>query len=589
MPISAYRCTKIVDTYKSYWYFFGYKKHTMLGTETKGVTTQECRQWAELGHVAGMGKLKTVEANVRRTNNPIRIEYKYLQVFHGKIQNALLQKINITVDLTTGKVTDKEGGCDKRAVETKQCQSDHSTLIWDHPETKICKDVRDTKLGKTTRVKILHDAKGRKTLKAEGLKLYFTERTKTPQHIKACRFKGEMISTINGLQVVIGNCSTKGAKKAIKAGMQVGRPSMEAGKDYRYITHYMDFMENSLVNLIWENLQHEEFWECQERRKQLEILKAVAKLDPTTAVRAMTRSNIHAIWDKGSIKEIACRNVTAILQTSMKLPGGLIAGTPIATITVNNKTTKVQLKNDFWWEKKISFSKDSNNTGKQIFKINGEWREYMNGDLQSKRIKPTMLTNSIDHFKMDYKASDFAESAELEGKIQQDVDETRHWEEIGAIIRGRSYIQGASYDTESDGLTEWIDEREVAITTTPWLIGVVISMLRSMGGTGIIFIGIGLWWIIRKKRKNKSPEKRYQTKTVRNGNMQQFYIPQIVSLKGPKTYEEQKGGPKEATTVEMEPIMHQPPLRTTINQKSLDKQRLSQVANPEQLIQCTRL
>ena len=71
--------------------------------------------------------------------------------------------------------------------------------------------------------------------------------------------------------------------------------------------------------------------------------------------------------------------------------------------------------------------------------------------------------------------------------------------------------------------------------------------------------------------------------------MQQFYIPQIVSLKGPKTYEEQKGGPKEATTVEMEPIMHQPPLRTTINQKSLDKQGLSQVANPEQLIQCTRL
>ena len=83
LPITAYRCTKIVDTYKSYWYFFGYKKHTMLGTKTKGVPTRECRQWAILKHAAGMGKLKVAGTNARRTNNPIRIEYKYIQEFHG--------------------------------------------------------------------------------------------------------------------------------------------------------------------------------------------------------------------------------------------------------------------------------------------------------------------------------------------------------------------------------------------------------------------------------------------------------------------------------------------------------------------------
>ena len=525
IPITAYKCTKMVDTYKSYWYFLGYKKHTMLGTATRGVSPQECRRWASLKQATGIGKLRSTEADIFKTNKPIEIEYRYIQEFFGEIQNAVMQRINITIDLTTGQVTNEDSGCNGQAVEARQCQNAQSTTVWDHPKEKICKDVRATKLGKTTQIKILHDQAGRKTLKAEGLKLYLTERTETPRHIKACKLKGEVISTVNGLQIVLRNCSAKGAKEEIKAGMQIGKPSEEAGKDYRYITHYMDFMENNLVNLIWENLQHEEFWECQERKKQLKILKALAKLDPTTAVRAMARSKTFAIWSKGTIKEILCRNTTARLEKSMKLPGGLIAGAPLATILEGNKTTKIQWKNDFWWEKKISFSKNSNKSRKQTFKINGKWREFSDGDLQPGEVKATMLTNSADHFKMDYTASNFAESARLEGSVQQDWNEKRHWEEIGAIINGRTGLQESSYNTESDNLKAWIEEKEIKVVETPWILSILSSILKSMGGTGIIVVALGLWWLSRRKKGNQSPEKRYQAEARKGSNMQQFQAP----------------------------------------------------------------
>ena len=67
IPITAYKCTKIVDTYKSYWYFLGYKKHTMLGTATRGVSPQECRRWASLKQAAGIGKLRSTETDIFKT------------------------------------------------------------------------------------------------------------------------------------------------------------------------------------------------------------------------------------------------------------------------------------------------------------------------------------------------------------------------------------------------------------------------------------------------------------------------------------------------------------------------------------------
>ena len=87
--------------------------------------------------------------------------------------------------------------------------------------------------------------------------------------------------------------------------------------------------------------------------------------------------------------------------------------------------------------------------------------------------------------------------------------------------------------------------------------------------------------------------------------MQQIYIPQmvslkgpkthedrkgeLVSLKGPKTYEDQKGEQKDAMNVEMKPLVHHSPLRAIGSPKSPDGLGLSKIANPEQLIQCTRL
>ena len=87
--IQAIRCQEKLEHYESYWYLLGYKKHTMLGTELKGPSPEECRTWWLRKQAAGVGKLRQISKNAYASSVPKQIHYMYVQLYRSAIKKCL--------------------------------------------------------------------------------------------------------------------------------------------------------------------------------------------------------------------------------------------------------------------------------------------------------------------------------------------------------------------------------------------------------------------------------------------------------------------------------------------------------------------
>ena len=250
LKVEAVRCRKKIQEYSSYWYFLGYKTHTMQSPRFEPVLPGECESWIRQKRAEGIGEMKEEGEGLYKTNVRVLIRYIYIQEFQGKIENAETRRLNISLDAMTGIMYSPYGKLKGCKLEDGSCSDRVSTIIWDNPARKICEDVRRSQLGPSTTIQILHDPSGRKILKAEKLKMYFEERVKTPKEIRNCSLDGEIISTSNGIQIALENCTSSSTTESIKEMLRKGKPSKEAGRSYRYITYFMDFLEQNIVEYI---------------------------------------------------------------------------------------------------------------------------------------------------------------------------------------------------------------------------------------------------------------------------------------------------------------------------------------------------
>ena len=445
-----------------------------------------------------------------KTNVRVLIRYIYIQEFQGKIENAETRRLNISVDAMTGIMYSpyrKLKGC---KLEDGSCTDRVSTIIWDNPVRKICEDIRRSQLGPSTTIQILHDPNGRKILKAEKLKMYFEERVKTPKEIRNCSLDGEIISTSNGIQIALENCTSSSTTESIKEMLRKGKPSKEAGRSYRYITYFMDFLEQNLVEYIKKEMEANELRECEQSRKELEMLKMMARYDPTKVMSTITGTEVDAIYRNGIIHQVKCKNSTAIIEKSLLTRGGKRAVRPTARITDADDTgLRVQWAYGNTWTSKITLrNRDTHEKTVESFMINDRVYSYKGGKLVVNATKVEMIRLHSGVAALTYHEVDFEGATGLEGEAEEGEQETQATEELGNVI------EQEGSDIRLTGPSEIEEWSKDETHSTGWYIAHLIWGLLG-GVAGACWPVVLVCVLIRYKRKKagdrpsrKEPEKR---------------------------------------------------------------------------------
>ena len=437
--------------------------------------------------------------------------------------------------------------CAGASWKDRSCKNKDGVTIWSQDEDSICKQVESTKIASNTTIQILHDSEGRNTLKAEGLRLYFSEKTETPQLLRGCKLGKEIISTINGIQIAISNCSTKKLEQSIKERIKTSKPSPEASRSYRYIAYYMDYLEQKLVALIKQEVQQTNHLECLEKKRQIQALQAAAKANPTAVIRAMTKQEVNAVYEGGFIVQLQCKKVKATLMKQLDLPAGMVATSPIAEFKDKaNKTITIQWRNEFWWNKELTFKRKStaNISSVATYKVNGhEWITFTNGKLQEKNEKIHTLTSEREEITLKYSPSRFTEASRREGIVQQNEMTEGTWQMISEMIESGQDPIATEYIASAENMESWAEEyHKKESTLGGWIISSIWFIIRNAATAMLPLIIIG-WWIIKKKKKKAqtvftTSQQRKQLTTETRIIMEKHLPPQKYSKRGEEIREE---------------------------------------------------
>ena len=250
-------------------------------------------------------------------------------------------------------------------------------------------------------------------------------------------------------------------------------------------------------------MEANELRECEQGRKELEVLKMMARYEPTKVMSTITGTEVDAIYRNGIIHQVKCKNSTAIIEKSLLTKEGKRAVRPTARITDADDTgLRVQWAYGNTWTRKITLrNRNTHEETVESFVINDRVYSYKGGKLVVNATKVEMIRLHSGVAALTYHEVDFEGATGLEGEAEEGEQETQATEELGNVIEQEGSDIRLKGPSE---IEEW--SKDETTHSTGWYIAHLIWGLLG-GVAGACWPVVLVCVLIRYKRKKKAGDR----------------------------------------------------------------------------------
>ena len=432
--LAATACRKVVSTYSCIYFFFGSKSCNLVKTNYLMVSKSECLS-AATSHLTTLGPLILMENNFLTTQNILIPSYAWPKEKLVDVANFVMINTNIIKDISTN--TFEHINIDNLVcnIEHKSCTANYWRINYYENKIQTCANV--SKIENTSLT--IHTTSRGSMYVNKDANIITTSLHTCDQIDLKCTPNNDAAQYL---------CTPSGHVLIIPKNITI----LKKNKTHNNLPSTLKNLQSAITTVSHGNLlntqllkKYIEYSSCVNSRSNMIALMGTQRLNPSVVLSHILGEEVQAVFSRGTLKQLSCTNVQAVLKNSLIYKSGHVSNSPLFSVYMGDEIILSSLKQNRFISKHISNT--VTNIQKKSFLFRNKLLTYINNSLikynrnihklslKHLSINDTFLDIDEDEFDLELKTSFSSEEENTQQQLKNLIELTKlDWKRKGIDI-----------------------------------------------------------------------------------------------------------------------------------------------------------